>query len=310
MLEINTSTPAIHRRSGRPRSIASGCSTNRGGFGLVCTHDDLKDPPHEPNGDRPLISHIQKFRKQLADGRLCLGTGISMNDPAVAEALAPVVDFLWIDMEHNPMGIETMMGHLIAARAGGAPVLVRVPSSDVPFLKRVLDSGAEGIIVPQVRTADEVRQVVQACRYPPLGTRGWGPRRPSEYGRRSREQIVSEANQQLFVVVQIEHVEAVQVLDEIVAIEGLDGLVVGPHDLSASLGVLGHLEHPKVLAAIEKIISTAHDAGMSVGFGDEAIAENAIRWARMGADWIQPGIDFFYIVGTAEQLFAEIRAGI
>ena len=101
------------------------CSTNRGGFGLVCTHDDLKDPPHEPNGDQPLISHIQKFRKQLADGRLCLGTGISMNDPAVAEALAPVVDFLWIDMEHNPMGIETMMGHLIAARAGGAPVLVR-----------------------------------------------------------------------------------------------------------------------------------------------------------------------------------------
>ena len=254
-----------------------------------------------------MISNIQKLRQRLADGQLCLGTGITLNDPSVIEALASLVDFFWIDLEHNPMGIETVLAHLVAARAGGAPALVRVPSSEVPFLKRVLDSGAEGIIVPQVRSPAEVRRVVGACRYPPLGERGWGPRRPSQFGQRSAEQIVDEANQQLFVVVQIENVEAVAALDEIVAIEGLDALAVGPYDLSASLGVLGQIEHPQVIEAIEKIIAAAHGAGMSVGLGDEAAAESSLRWANMGVDWIQCGCDFAYMTMTARQLFQDIR---
>src|SRR5262245_8099315 len=88
------------------------------------------------NGESCLITHIHKFRRKLAEGQLCLGSGITLNDPAIAEAIAGIVDFLWIDLEHNPIGIETLMAHLIAARAGGVPALVRVPSSDVAILKR------------------------------------------------------------------------------------------------------------------------------------------------------------------------------
>ena len=255
-----------------------------------------------------MINSIQKFRSKLAEGQLCLGTGITLNDPCVVEALAAVVDFVWIDMEHCPMGIETLLGHLVAARAGGAPAIVRVPGSDVPFLKRVLDTGAEGIIVPQVRSAEEVRQVVDACRYPPLGKRGWGPRRPSGFGQLTQDEIVRDSNERLFVTAQIECVEAVEELDDIVAIEGLDGLVVGPYDLSASLGVLGQLDHPSVVDAIKKIIAAAHGAGMKVGFGDEANAESSARWVKLGADWIQCGCDFAYMTDFAKKLFSDIRA--
>ena len=256
-----------------------------------------------------MISHIGDFRQQLADGRLALGAGISLNDAVVVEALAPSVDFFWIDLEHNPIGMDSLANLLIAARAGGAPALVRVPSSDGPMLKRVLDSGAEGIIVPQVRSADEVRRAVAACRYTPLGNRCWGPRRPSNYGRRPIEQVVKEANEELFVVVQIEHVDAVVALDDIIATPGLDGLVVGPFDLSASMGRLGQVEHPDVISAIETIIGKAHDAGMTVGFGDKASSESALRWVRMGADWVQCGGDFGYLIQTAERIFGEVRAG-
>ena len=255
-----------------------------------------------------MINHIDRFREKLVSRQLCLGTGITFNDPAIVEALAPSVDFLWIDMEHNPMGIEAVIGHLIAARAGGAPALVRVPGSETSFLKRILDAGAEGVIVPQVRSVGEVRAVVSACRYPPVGNRGWGPRRPSEYGRRPAEQVIREANQRLFVAVQIENVEAMRELEQIVAVPGLDSVAIGPYDLSASLGVLGRIEHPDVQAAIAEIIRRGHDAGLSVGIGDEAAAESSIRWAKMGVDWIQLGCDFAYLTNSAFNLFSAVRS--
>ena len=257
-----------------------------------------------------MINNISKFRDKLSQKQLCLGAGISLNDPAVVEALAPQVDFLWIDLEHNPIGMESLLSLLIAARAGGAPAIVRVPSSGRATLKRVLDSGAEGIIVPQVRSAAEVQQAVDAARYTPLGTRGWGPRRPSEYGHRSAEQTIREANESLFLAMQIENTDAIDALDEIVAIPGIDSLAVGPYDLSMSMGKIGQFDDPEVRAAIEKIIRTGHDAGLPVGFGDEAAAEAAVRWAEMGADWIQPGGDVAYLRMAADQLFAEVRKSV
>ena len=255
-----------------------------------------------------MLNHINRFREKLSGGTLCLGSGISLNDPVISEALAPLVDFLWIDMEHNPIGIETLLGHLIAARAGGAPAIVRVPGSEVSVLKPVLDTGVEGIIVPQVRSAAEVREVVQACRYIPLGNRGWGPRRPSEYGRRDQKQIVREANEQLFVAVQIENTDAFAELDEIVAVSGIDSLVVGPFDLSFSMNLPGQVDHPEVLKSIEMIVRKTHEAGLSVGIGDEANAESSARWAEMGIDWIQCGGDLGYLLKTAESLFSRIRS--
>ena len=118
---------------------------------------------------------IRGFRQKLAAGTMCFGSGITLADPAIAEVLGPVSDFFWIDLEHSPLSLESVVAHLIAARAVGVPGIVRVPISEPWFIKRVIDSGASGIIVPQVRTADEVKRVVDACRYRPQGDRGFGP---------------------------------------------------------------------------------------------------------------------------------------
>ena len=141
------------------------------------------------------------------------------------------VDFVWIDLEHNATTTEAMLGHLIAARAGGAASIVRIPNNDVGWIKRVLDSGAEGIILPRCYSAREAAEFVSACRYPPMGTRGFGPRRPMEYGRIAQPEYLRQANRDVFVVVQVETVEILDELDQVLELEGLDSLVLGPQDL-------------------------------------------------------------------------------
>lgn len=254
-----------------------------------------------------MMGHIAKFREKLAAGRVCLGTAVTYTDPAVVETLCDSVDFLWLDLEHSPTSLESLLTHLIAARAGGAPALVRVPSSETAMIKRVLDQGAEGIIVPQVRSADEVRQVVNACRYPPVGTRGFGPRRPSNYGRERSEEFTTKANQTIFVVIQIETADAVRNLDAILAVPGIDSIVLGPNDLSGALGLMGQTNHPKVMETLGMIIDKTRKAGLHVGTGGAASEDYAVAAVKMGVRWIQSGGDFGYLVAYADQLFGRIR---
>ncbi|MBP89116.1 MAG: aldolase [Planctomycetaceae bacterium] len=250
----------------------------------------------------------QKFREKMNAGQLCLGPGITFADPAVTEAIAPLADFVWIDLEHNPTNLETMMAHLIAARAAGTIGIVRVPSGDLGWIKRVLDSGAEGIILPQAQSYEEVAAFVLACRYPPLGTRGFGPRRPTDYGRIAADEYVETANRELFVVAQIESAGALNVIDRIVKIEGLDSLVVGPYDLSGSLGMLGQVDHPKVTDAITRIVRAGREAGLYLGMGMGATPDFAVHAAKMGAQWVQAGNDFEYMNVFASRFYDDVRA--
>jgi 2-dehydro-3-deoxyglucarate aldolase/4-hydroxy-2-oxoheptanedioate aldolase len=217
---------------------------------------------------------------------------------------------LWIDLEHSPTSLEALQAHLIAARAGGTAAVVRVPSSDVAWIKRVLDTGAEGVIVPQVQSAEEVRQAVAACRYPPQGRRGFGPRRPSNYGRNAGQDYLQSANQQLFVAVQIETVEAYNDLDKILTVPGLDSIVVGPYDLSGALGMLGQVSHPKVVEAITNIVTKSRRAGRYVGMGMPGNAEQALQAAKLGVQWVQCGGDFAYMVSFVDQLFGRVRKSL
>ncbi len=260
-----------------------------------------------PEESVKMFERINAFRRKLESGRTCLGPAISFSDPAVSEALAPVSDFLWIDLEHTAIGFDSLMSHLIAARAGGAPALVRIPIADVGYVKRVLDSGADGIIVPQIQSAAEVRAMVAACRYPPLGCRGYGPRRPSHYGRDGGAEYVERANASIFVTAQIETASALADLDAIVAIPGLDSLVIGPYDLSGSMGRLGQLTHPEGLAAIETIVRKARAAGKFVGAGVGSSEEFALQVAALGVQWLQYGGDYTYMVEHADATFAGLR---
>ncbi len=255
-----------------------------------------------------MLSSIAEFRAKLDAGQSCVGAAISFADPLVSDALSGSVDFLWIDLEHCAMSPGAVAGHLLAARARGVAALVRVAGSETAFIKPILDAGAEGIIVPQVRSAAEVRQVLGDCRYPPLGQRGFGPRVPSDYGRDAGPDYVERANRDLFVAVQIENAEGLAALDEIISVPGLDSLCLGPWDLSGALGHLGEVEHPDVVAAIETVISKARAAGLYVGSGMGSDPDYALLMIRRGVQWVQTGADYNYLVERMDQIVGNIRS--
>jgi len=253
------------------------------------------------------MSAISRFRSDIQAGKVLLGPSIAFTDPQVTAALADSADFIWIDLEHGVMSPEALIGHLLAGRAKDKPVIVRLPGSHTSLIKPMLDAGVEGLIIPQVRDAQEVRSVVGDCRYPPAGRRGFGPRVPSNFGRIAIADVVKFANEQLFVAVMIENVEAVANLDEILAVPGLDSVVIGPMDLSASLGLLGQVDHPAVVEAMDVIIAKAHAAGLSVGVG-VGDAKHAALMIQRGVQWVQMGGDSQYLRGYYEQMTSDVRA--
>lgn len=204
------------------------------------------------------------------------------------------------------LSAESLNAHLLAARGCQVPSLVRVPTGQTCFIKPMLDSGANGIIVPMVRSSEEVKSIVADCRYPPLGTRGFGPRLPSKYGRDPIDVVVERENREVFVAVMIETAEALEDIDQIVQVKGLDSVVIGPVDLSFALEVGGDLENPKVVAAQEIIIAKAKAAGVIVGAGLAPDASYGRILVARGVQWLQAGGDFAYLHQYFDQMKAEI----
>jgi 2-dehydro-3-deoxyglucarate aldolase/4-hydroxy-2-oxoheptanedioate aldolase len=248
------------------------------------------------------------FRARLQAGQPCLGTCITFSDPTVTEALCDLFDFVWIDAEHNPMSLETIQGHVMATKGTATTPLVRVAWNDPVLIKPVLDLGAAGVIVPLIRTAEDVRRAVAACKYPPEGIRGFGPRRPSRYGRDGGPEFIKSANASVIVIVQIEHVDAFNNLDEILAVPGLTSLVIGPNDLAGSLGYVGEPRHPEVLRVIDQVIAQANCAQVPVGMAGGGEPDELAAWLDKGARWLACGADFYFLVRSAMQ-FAQAARG-
>jgi 2-dehydro-3-deoxyglucarate aldolase/4-hydroxy-2-oxoheptanedioate aldolase len=193
------------------------------------------------------------------------GLWMRLADPTIGEIVRLIgVDWVAFDSEHSALDLQTLQMMLIAL--GDTPTLIRVPGNDPVHIKRILDMGAAGVIVPQVQSGDEVRQVVAACKYPPEGIRGTGPRRPSQYGDNERDYLAT-ANEQTIACVMIEMVGAVETIDDILAVPGLDAIFIGAVDLSASMGLLPHYDDPRVTAAIDGVIAKAKAAGVARASG-------------------------------------------
>src|SRR5690242_2019818 len=185
------------------------------------------------------MRNAKYFREKLKQGGIPLGTLITFNDPTVTEALCRDLDFVWIDSEHSAMSLPIVQGHVMATKGSRAAAIVRVPWNDPVLIKPVLDMGADGIVAPLVRTVEDARRAVAACKYPPEGVRGYGPRRPSEFGRRGGPEFVKEMNDSILIILQIEHIDAVNHIDEILQVPGITSLVIGSNDLSGSMNLLG-----------------------------------------------------------------------
>jgi len=253
------------------------------------------------------MENANKFRNKIRDGQVCLGLGISFNDPAVTESLCSTLDFVWIDMEHNGMSLETVQGHIMATKGTDAAPFVRVRWNDPVLIKPVLDIGAAGVIVPMVRTAEEARNAVAACLYPPEGVRGFGPKRPSDYGRQFGPEFCRRANQSIIVIAQIEHIDAIKNIDEILAVSGLTGIVFGPYDLSGSMGHMAEPGHPDVVQAMETVVAKARKTKLfiGIGLGDSSQAKG---WLDQGVNWLLLGVDFSILVKSTTDLARAVRA--
>lgn len=213
------------------------------------------------------LGRVRAMKDRLKAGKPVFGAWLSLNDPAAAEILARTgFDFLLIDMEHGPWDLVTLQHTLMGFNGTDTVPVVRVPWNDHVRIKQVLDMGVEGIMAPMVRTVEECRDLVRACRYPPVGARGFGPRRASNYYR-NIDDYVAAANEALFVMPQIEDIATLDVLDDFLAVPGIDAVAIGPNDLSGTTGLFRQHKHPTNKGALDKIIAQARKAGVPVSLG-------------------------------------------
>jgi len=233
-----------------------------------------------------LIENALNLKRRMRAGEVTCGCWMDLVDPCVAELLGSLgFDWFLIDSEHGPIDISTLQTMLIGTKGSKTVPIVRVPWNDQVVIKRTLDVGAMGLVVPLVRTAQDVRDALSYAKYPPAGIRGCAPRRASDYGRYYKEYL-QYANEAVIVIVQIEHIEAYQNLDEILAVPGLDAIFVGPADLSNSMGHVGRPEAPEMQKVFDDILQRAHKAGVYAGFATSGGVEDMGRWVERGVQFL------------------------
>ncbi|MDC0470423.1 aldolase/citrate lyase family protein [Candidatus Pseudothioglobus singularis] len=201
----------------------------------------------------------------IISDNLTVGSWITISHPAIAEIMAKSgFDWLAVDLEHSVITIREAEELIRIISLCNVTPLVRLTSNDPNQIKRVMDAGAHGIIVPMVNTPEDAKNAVNAVKYPPLGKRGVGLARAQGYGTEFNEYLEWQKHEPV-IIVQIEHIDAVNNLEKIFSVEGVDGFIIGPYDLSGSLGVPGQFEHPDFLAAMEKVKSIASNMNMTGG---------------------------------------------
>ena len=244
------------------------------------------------------------FRERLWARESLIGTMVTLPMPAIAEILADLgFDWLFVDGEHGPLDTREILA-ILQAVGDRVACLVRVPGAEETPIKKALDVGAEGIIVPQVNTVEQAAAAVRfaVCA---AGSRGVGLARAHGYGLRFREYLEA-ANRRVAVVVQAEHARAVENIEAIVEVEGIDAVLLGPYDLAASLGKMGRIDDPAVTDAIEHVTRTCQAAGIPLGYF--GVSAQAVRpYMERGYTMIAAGVDTLFVAGAAGRLLEELR---
>lgn len=209
------------------------------------------------------------FADRVRTRELLLGTVLTVPDSTLAELLGDAFDFVWIDLEHGALEVGHVPSLAIGLRAAGAAALVRLPRWDTERLAPVLDAGIDGVVAPRIESAADAEALVTRLRYPPDGTRGFGPRRAGNYGR-------SQPNEHPVCVVQVETGAATRAAEAIAAVDGIDAIVVGSADLAYDLGCPGDTANPAFRAAVEAARSGAEAGGAAFGIaaGDAELIAN------------------------------------
>lgn len=250
---------------------------------------------------------VNRFKQRLRNGDVQIGLWLGLADAYCAELAANAgFDWLLIDGEHAPNHLQGMLGQLQAVAPYPSQALIRPVIGDSVLIKQLLDIGAQTLLVPMVESAAQARELVRAMRYPPQGIRGVG----SALARASRWNSIPGyldfADEQMCLLVQIENLEGLANLDEIAAVEGVDGVFIGPADLSASMGHRGNPGHPEVQAAIEDAIGRIVQSGKAAGIlsADEGLAR---RYIELGATFVAVGVDTTVLMRGLQTLAGKFK---
>ncbi len=247
-----------------------------------------------------------RLKRDLKAGKVCIGATITMNNPVVAEIMSHIgLDWLWFETEHSALSEENVLSMLQATNGADVSTMVRVPWNDKTLIKRYLDAGPDGIIVPLVNTRAEAEQAVRAMKYPPLGERGAGLSRAQAYGLHMSEYMAT-ANDEVMLTLMIEHVQAVNNIDEILSVPGIDSVMVGALDLSGSMGLLGQTGDPRVEEAIQKVLAASKRNNVPCGIITVS-PEQANQRIDQGFTHMIIGIDVLYMVGAISGALGQVR---
>jgi len=248
------------------------------------------------------------FKQAIAAGRLQIGLWSSLASPIAAEIVADSgFDWILFDSEHSPNEVPGLLVQLQAAAGGTAAAIVRPAWNDVVLIKRVLDIGAQSLLVPYVQDAEEARRAVAAVRYPPAGIRGVAAAtRASRYGRVT--DYLKKAADEICLLVQVETRAALDALETIAGVPGVDGVFIGPSDLSASFGHIGNPQHPEVQAALEQAVKRLDAIGKPAGILT-LNEEEARRYITWGYRFVAVGSDVGLLARGADALARKFKTG-
>lgn len=248
------------------------------------------------------------LRATLRSGRPAFGSWLQFGHPAIADVLAHAgFDWIGIDLEHSVTDLETAFALIQVIDLSGCVPLVRLSANDPVQAKRVMDAGAHGVIVPGVQSAEDAERAVAAVRYPPAGQRGVGLGRAHGYGVTFQDYL-RELGEYVVVMAMIEHREGVEQVEKIARVPGIDGLFIGPYDLSASYDIAGEFEHPLMREALARIVAAARDAGVAAGIHVvHPPAEQVRQRLAEGFRFIAYGGDMLFLVPALRQAAAELR---
>ncbi len=244
------------------------------------------------------------LKRKLRDSEVTIGSWITLGHPAIAEIMAKAgFDWLVVDLEHSTIGIDTAGDLIRTIDLCGVAPLVRLTSNDPDQIKRVMDAGAHGIVVPMVNTSAEAARAVAATRYAPAGSRGVGLARAQGYGVNFQDYLKWQSDGPV-VIVQIEHKDAIDQLEEILTVPGVDGFIIGPYDLSCSMGIPGQFEQAEFISAMTHIRETGQRLGCSAGL--HIVEPDLLRLEQT----IREGYTFIAYSVDIRMLDVSVRQGI
>jgi 2-keto-3-deoxy-L-rhamnonate aldolase RhmA len=247
-----------------------------------------------------------ELKKRLKAGEATVGSWLSVAHPTIAEVMGLAgFDWLAVDMEHGIVSLEGVQTLIQVLAGTPAAPLVRVPWNEPVVVKQVLEAGPRGIVFPQVNTAEQAQAAVRATKYPPEGIRGIGCQRAAGFGAWFDEYL-RRANEEQLIIIQIEHIQAVENLESILEVAGLDVVFIGANDLSASMGLLGQARHPHVLEAISHILTSAKGVGVAAGLM-ASDADDANRRFAEGFQFVGIGHDVGLLSSTCRQVCSKVE---